>query len=148
VNPSLGIPLRSYPYLLLESLFTIPRASEMKAGAKSSLLPSPPPWKIYWYKCSRLNQNYKNRNATLPPSASCAFPCLGSNRPISAFSRDSSTNADCDHMVPSCFIISPTRHLCFSEPTHSSPNLILDGVRARCEPVPYCSCRRPCSCSR
>ena len=40
-NPSSGLPLRSYSYLLLESHFTILRASEMKAGAKNSLLLHP-----------------------------------------------------------------------------------------------------------
>jgi len=133
---------------LLESLFTIPRASEIKADAKSSLLPSPLPWKVYWYKCSRLNQNYKNRNTTLPPLAFHAFPCLRSNWPISVLSYDSSTNASCDHTVPSCFIVSPACYLYFSELMHSSPDLVLDGIRARCKPVLCCSHCRPRSCSR
>jgi len=148
VSPSSGIPLRSHPYLLLELLFTIPRASEIKTDAKVVYFSFSPPWKVYWYKCSRLNQNYKNRNTTLPPLASRAFSCLRPNRPISALSCDSSTNADCDHMVPSCLIVSPAHHLCFSEPMRSSPNLVLDGVRAGCEPAPHYSYRRPCSCSR
>ena len=135
MSPSSGILPRSHPYLLLESLFTIPRASEMKAGAKSSLLPFPPLWKVYWYKCLRLNQNYKNRNTTLPPLASHVFPCLGSNWPISALSCDSSANADSNHVVLFYFIVSPAHYLCFSEPTHSSPDLVLDGVRAGCKPV-------------
>ena len=147
MSPSSGIPLRSHPYLLLELLFTIPRASEIKAGAKSSLLLSSLPWKVYWYKCLRLNQNYKNRNATLPSLASHAFLCLRPNWPISTLSYDSSANADHNHVVPSCFIVSPARHLCFSEPMHSFPNLVLDSIRAGCEPTLRRSCHRLRSCS-
>ena len=148
MSPSSGIPLRSLSYLLLESLFTIPRASEMKASAKSSLLLHP------FHSGRYIGTNdgdsiktYKNRNATLPPSASRAFPCLGSNRSISTLSCDSSTNADRNYAVPFCFIVSPACHLCFSELMCSSPNLVLDGVRAGCKPAPCRSHRRPCSCS-
>ena len=148
MSPSSGIPPRSHLYLLLESLFTIPRASEMKAGTKSSLLPSSPPWKVYWYKYLRLNQNYKNRNAALPPSASHVFPCLGPNQSISALSCNSSANADHNHTVLSHFIVSSTRHLCSSEPTCSSPDLVLDAIGARCKPAPHCSCCRPRLCFR
>jgi len=147
VSPSSGIPPRSHPYLLLESLFTIPRALEMRAGAKSSVFPSPPPWKVYWYKCSRLNQNYKNRNATLPPLASHTFSCLRPNRPISSLSCNSSANADYNHAVPSCFIVSPAHHLYFLEPTRSSPNPILDVIQAGYKPVLYRNHRRPHLCS-
>jgi len=145
---SSGLPLRSHPYLLLKLLFTIPRASEMKAGAKSSLLLHP----LYPGRYISTNDRdsikiYKNRNTTLPPLASRAFPCLGSNRPISTLSCDSSANTDRDHAVPSCFIVSPTHHLCFSEPTCSSPDLILDGARAGCEPALCHSHCRPYFCS-
>jgi len=148
MSPSSGLPLRSYPYLLLELLFIIPRASGIKAGAKSSLL-------LYLLHPGRyISTNdqdsikiYKNRNPILPPSASYAFPCLGSNQPISALSCNSSTNANYNHAVPFCFIVSPAHHLCFLEPTCSSPDLILEGVRAECNPTPHHSCRRPCLCS-
>jgi len=38
MRPSLDIPLRSHSYLPLELLFTIPRALEIKADAKSRLV--------------------------------------------------------------------------------------------------------------
>ena len=122
------------------------KSSWLNSGLELATLT--PPWKVYWYKCSRLNQNYKNRNATLPSSASHTFPCLGSNRPISALSCDSSANANRDHAVPFHFIVSPACHLCFLEPAHSSPDLVLDGIRAGCKPTLRCSCRRLRSCSR
>jgi len=149
VRPSSGIPPRSHSYLSLESLFTIPRASEMKIGTKSGLLPSHPPWEVYWYKCSKLNQNIKNRKMiyTLPPSASHTFLCLGPNWPISTLSSDSSTNADCAHVVLSRFIVSPAHHPYFLELTCSSPNPVLDARLAGYKPVPLCSYHRPYLCS-
>jgi len=148
MSPSSGLPPRSHSYFLLESLFTIPRASEIKASAKSSLLLHLLHPRRYIDTNDRDSiKIYKNRNTTFPPSASCIFPCLTSNRPISTLSCDSSANADHDHTVPSCFIISSTCHFCFLEPMCSSPNLILDGVKAGCEPVLHCSCHRLHSCS-
>jgi len=84
----------------------------------------------------------KNRNTTLPPLASCMFPCLGPNQPISALSSDSSANADHDHVLPSCFIVSPVHRLYFSEPMCSFPDPILDAGLAGCKPVPCHGCRR------
>jgi len=149
MSPSSGLLPRSHPYLLLESLFTIPRALEMKAGAKSSLLFYP----LYPGRYIGTNDRdsikiYKNRNTILPPSASHVFSCLGSNRPISALSCDSSANADYDHVVPSRFIVSSARYLCFSELTCSSPNLVLDSARAGCKLVLCYSHHRPHLCSR
>ena len=137
MSPSSGIPPRSLPYLLLELLFTIPRASEMKAGAKSSLLLHPlHPGRYIGTNDQDSIKIYKNRNATLPPSASRTFPCLGPNQPISALSSDSSTKADRDHAVPSRFIVSPACHPCFSEPTCPFSDLILDVVRTGCKSTP------------
>jgi len=149
MSPSSGLPLRSHPYLLLESLFTIPKALEMKAGAKSSLLLHPfHPGRYIGTNDQDSIKKYINRNTTLPPLASHAFPCLGPSQPISALSCNSSANANHDHAVPSCFIVSPARHPCFSELTRPSHDLILDVVKAGCEPTPCHSCHRLRSCSR
>jgi len=85
---------------------------------------------------------------TLPPLASRIFLCLRYNWPISTLSSDSSTNTDCTHMLPSCFIVSPACHLYFLEPTRSSPDPILDARLAGCKPIPLCSHYRPHLCSR
>ena len=90
---------------------------------------------------------YKIRNSTLPPSASCMFPCLGPNWPISALSGDRSTNADHAHTVLSCFIVSAAHQPYFSEPTCPSPNPVLDVIGAGCEPMLCRSRCRPHLCS-
>ena len=97
----------------------------------------------------KTQSKYKNRKPiyTLPPLASHTFPCLGPNRPISALFSNSSTNANRTHVVLSCFIVSPARHPYLLEPTHSSPNPVLDTRLAGCEPVLLHSHCRPHLCS-
>ena len=115
---------------------------------KQSASASPPPWKVYiLIQMIRTQSKYKNRNSTLPLSASHVFPCLRPNQPISALSGNRSTNANCTHIVPSHFIVLPARHPYFSAPTCPSPDLILDIVRAGCRPIPPCGFCRPRLCS-
>jgi len=140
---SSGLPPRSHPYLLLESHFTIPRASEMKAGAKSSLFLHPLHPGRYIDTNDRDSIKNINRNSPLPPSASHVFPYLGPSQPISAFSGDRSANADCAHVVLSCFIVSAAHQPYFSVPTCPSPNPILDAIGAGCRPVLCRSHHRP-----
>ena len=65
---------------------------------------------------------------TFSPSASRTFPCLGPNWPISILSSDSSANTNHAHAVLSHFIVLSARYLYSLEPTHFSPDPILDVI--------------------
>jgi len=121
----------------------------MKAGAKCSLVFYPlHPGRYIDTNDQDSMKNTKNRNSPLPSSASRAFPYLGPSRPISALSGDRSASADHVHAVLSRFIVSTARRSYFSEPTHPSPDPVLDVVGAGCGPAPRHSCRRLRSRSR
>ena len=121
--------------MLLESHFTIPRALEMKAGAKCSLLLPPFHPGRYIDTNDRDSITNINRNSPLPPLASCVFPYLGPSQPINALSGNRSTNANRAHAVPSRFIVSAVHHPCFLALTRPSPDPVLDVIGAGCGPA-------------